>query len=297
MTEHEWLTSEDPWKMLTVVSPTLSMRKRGLWCVALFRLSTHKYSGWADFIERWDEGEEYERTTLSMCMGAWGVSACDEEGDPPMAIRAAALRDVVGNPWRPARLPYRGPGGEGEVWYRPGDPARFDADARCPYLTPDVLSLARAAYDERTEDGTLDLFRLHLVADALEDAGVSDVESPCPTCSPYADDPCPRRCSVLPNPVGLRGKSLRWKQGAGWHLCPDCRGTGKFPPGYHPERDPASGRHEGGWTNCKTCNGGGNRSAVRPGVVRTPHPLLGHLRSGGTHVRGCYAIDLLLGLE
>jgi len=28
--------------------------------------------------------------------------------------------------------------------------------------------------------------------------------------------------------------------------------------GYHPERDPASGRHEGGWTNCKSCNGGGS---------------------------------------
>ena len=28
-------------------------------------------------------------------------------------------------------------------------------------------------------------------------------------------------------------------------------------PGFHPERDPASGRHEGGWTNCKTCNNAG----------------------------------------
>ena len=28
-------------------------------------------------------------------------------------------------------------------------------------------------------------------------------------------------------------------------------------PGYHPARDPASGRHEGGWTNCKTCNNAG----------------------------------------
>lgn len=37
-------------------------------------------------------------------------------------------------------------------------------------------------------------------------------------------------------------------------------------PGYHPERDPASGRHEGGWTNCKTCNSGGP-DQTRPGIV------------------------------
>lgn len=36
-------------------------------------------------------------------------------------------------------------------------------------------------------------------------------------------------------------------------------------PGYHPERDPASGRHEGGWTNCKTCNGSFGRT---PGFTR-----------------------------
>jgi uncharacterized protein (TIGR02996 family) len=43
---------------------------------------------------------------------------------------------------------------------------------------------------------------------------------PCPQCSQYADDP--------ENP---------WK----------C-------VGYVPARDPASDRHEGGWTNCKKCN-------------------------------------------
>lgn len=36
--------------------------------------------------------------------------------------------------------------------------------------------------------------------------------------------------------------------------------------GYRPERDQASGRHDGGWTNCKQCNCGGPNYS--PGVVR-----------------------------
>lgn len=58
------------------------------------------------------------------------------------------------------------------------------------------------------------------------------VETPCPRCSQYVND--------LNNPFGAQ-------------------------LGYHPERDPASGRHEGGWTNCKNCNGGG--TSHRPGYV------------------------------
>lgn len=50
---------------------------------------------------------------------------------------------------------------------------------------------------------------------------------------------------------------------AGEMPCPRCSGYAADPenpfggPGYRPERDPASGRHEGGWGNCKTCNAGG----------------------------------------
>jgi hypothetical protein len=38
---------------------------------------------------------------------------------------------------------------------------------------------------------------------------------------------------------------------------------------------------------CEDCQGQGYLS----------HPLLAHLRSPGPHVRGCWAIDLLLGKE
>jgi len=63
------------------------------------------------------------------------------------AAQAFLLRDVIGNPFRPAAV----------------DPA---------WLTPSVVSLARAAYDERQlPQGTLDGDRLAVLADALEDVG------------------------------------------------------------------------------------------------------------------------------
>jgi hypothetical protein len=66
------------------------------------------------------------------------------------AGQRAMLRDILGNPFRPVTL----------------DPS---------WLTPDVLSLAQAAYENRTlPAGTLDPTRLALLADALTDAGCTD---------------------------------------------------------------------------------------------------------------------------
>jgi hypothetical protein len=60
------------------------------------------------------------------------------------------LRDILGNPFRPATV----------------SPA---------WQAPQVVALAQAAYDERDmPTGTLDLARLAVLADALEDAGCTD---------------------------------------------------------------------------------------------------------------------------
>lgn len=113
----------------------------------------------------------------------------------------------------------------------------------------DLNSLLRAVITNH-EDDTVRL----AYADALDELPSETV--PCPSCSPYADDPCPR-CNG----------SGEWNHGEysqNWERCPECSGTGKFPPGYRPQRDPASGRDEGGWTNCQTCNGA---TTGTPGVV------------------------------
>jgi hypothetical protein len=47
--------------------------------------------------------------------------------------------------------------------------------AEAAHASADAPALARAAYDERSlPSGTLDLTRLAVLADALEDAGVAD---------------------------------------------------------------------------------------------------------------------------
>jgi hypothetical protein len=70
--------------------------------------------------------------------------------DDEVASQCNLLRDIVGNPFRPVTL----------------DPA---------VLTPTVLDLAQAGYDERDlPAGTLDPARLAVLADALEEAGCTE---------------------------------------------------------------------------------------------------------------------------
>jgi hypothetical protein len=65
---------------------------------------------------------------------------------------AALLRDVIGNPFRPAPL-------------------------NAAWRTPTSLALAAAAYDNRIlPAGTLEPARLAVLADALEEAGCTDAE-------------------------------------------------------------------------------------------------------------------------
>ena len=74
----------------------------------------------------------------------------DEPWDESDGVQAHLLRDLFGNPFRPVAL----------------DPS---------WRTPDVLTLARAAYEERSSPaGTLDPARLAVLADALEEAGCRD---------------------------------------------------------------------------------------------------------------------------
>lgn len=119
--------------------------------------------------------------------------------------------------------------------------------------TADELALLRAIREQPDDDA----LRL-AYADYLD--GLDTVSVPCPTCGPYRDDPCPY-CNGQKHVTIFKGPGAT---NPNWKDCDTCGGTGKFPVGYHPERDPASGRQEGGWTNCKTCNGGGKPST--PGV-------------------------------
>lgn len=191
--------------------------------------------------------------------------------------RAHILRDIIGNPFKPINIPTE--------WFCTihgtkldgvrcddckGMPPAGKAAKRCHWFTPDVISLAQAAYEERETTlaqclncskpgrycgechgstkrsvctGRLDQFRLNMLADALEEAGVPPGEE-------VEQD------------------------------CADCKGSGMIaaPPGDIARRWP-----------CDSCD--------MQGFVKVydANPILSHLRSRGPHYRGCWAIDLILG--
>jgi hypothetical protein len=89
---------------------------------------------------------------------AWATVPAPERREQDAMMRAEAVRqwglvrDIFGSPFRPVTL----------------DPA---------WLTPDVLTLAQAAYENRAlPAGTLEPERLALLADALEDAGCDSAD-------------------------------------------------------------------------------------------------------------------------
>ncbi len=332
MTEAEWLTLEDPEMMLKWASGAvrgyttpntlpdgfraMSDRKLRLFACGVARLledhperrpvleACEQIAD--DVASKWGEGKTGLIGARKSIQSVWGwtwAATCEDvtyglcdtfiqmKGNAGNFYRqgevASLLREIAGNPYRPVTLPFSyltpqscehewaygsemnpgkcgceepsigmdsWPAGRRErqwacsTFYHVQDKKR----GPCPWLTPQVPTLATAAYEERERscdvcdgarsvrehragerrgsvcpvcqdsgtinDGTLDNFRLALVADALEEAGC----------------------------VG--------------ELC-DCTNDW-CPAGY-----------------------------------RKPHPILSHLRSPGPHVRGCWALDLLLNKE
>lgn len=212
MTEAEWLTCDDPWVLLNHLAGEPSERQYRLFacacCRRVWHLLTDQWSrktveiaelfaqGGATYEQlqaarqaaSWDAAVQAGQSPDD---GAWGYAfnaardvAQDSAAQGALHASNAAvdaalfaagcvqneqltfegsafrqmerrlhcdlLRDVFGNPFRPAQV----------------DPAR---------LTLTVVGLAHAAYDERQlPSGELDLQRLGVLADALEEAGGAD---------------------------------------------------------------------------------------------------------------------------
>jgi hypothetical protein len=190
MTEKQWLACTDPRMMLEFLQGKASVRKQGLFAVAccrrIWNLMDCPIKQVVEVAERYADGSATDpelassRAVASVVpsalvakratMAAWLSTATASGAAWKMTSRAASeaaweasgeredrpqadlLRCIFGNPFRPATLV----------------PA---------WQTPQVVALAQAAYEHRDlPAGTLDLARLAVLADALEDAGCPDAD-------------------------------------------------------------------------------------------------------------------------
>jgi hypothetical protein len=250
VTEAEWMASDEPGAMLRWVTgePGVipagvqyppSDRKLKLWVEAC---RGHAERAAPELTWRW--GNLDIPLTLGDCLTTWA----GESFAPlvPRGLRAHLLRDIVGSPRRPVKLPT---GAVCETCHGSGELGTLAGKQTCytcgtapakrgsgllpsPWLTPTVVSLAHAAYDSRDEaTGHLDPVRLAVLADALEEAGCpQEVEGACPACLGSGS---------VPKPKGSAYQSTALP-------CPACGGSGV---GAHPAlahlRSP--GPHVRGW--------------------------------------------------
>lgn len=320
MTESEWLASDDPQAMLRWLRyetgngmadgppmsfPRLTDRKLRLFACACARQVWHLLTDprsrkAVEVAERFADGEAtaeeldavratawdavVDAATDAAWAAAWtavvdaardavrdaawaaaGDAAWAAAGGAANLSQAALLRDIVGNPWRPTPDLWDKSAPIGAYGAVEGLPAFY---SKAPWLTPQVVSLAQAAYDERVvpcgrcggnglvldlndfdtdarteescdrchgtgiiDDGTLDPIRLAILADALEEAGC--------------------------------------------------------------DNEPLL-RHLRGWWPCRTCDGEGCHGEYMQNVCENCGGT-GWARLYTPHVRGCWALDLILG--
>lgn len=213
MTEQEWLTSNDPERMLSrlVNYPTgtpwpgrVSDRKLRLYCCACAHHIATKYGEHANVVSAWTRTESAQKWHTDIEAGADGsemgyaVPSWTTVMNYHREYAAACgfLRDIFGNPFRPLpRVVWLDkcnmPGGDIPYCYHEyGASITFDGQAISPqtlttpkggWHTPTVRDLAAAIYTERR------FADLPVLADALEDAGClnEDILAHCRSKGPH----------------------------------------------------------------------------------------------------------------
>jgi hypothetical protein len=292
MTEQEWLTSGCPRTMIDFLGRGLDahhrpagQRKLRLFSAAAWRNRAQFRAGTADGLrvpevaERMADGAGLDDDAMAgfaplmpnAASGARHMAACLESPSEGPRL-AAMLRDIVGNPFRPVRIlamPKKPPKGCGVPAHdlecaacgvrlygeRPEDVCR--RRERPVWLTPQSLSLAQAAYDQRNDDGSLDHLRLAVLADCLEEAG-------CPA----------EEKTVVTVTAGMD--------------CPVCGGAGWWRRGVHFDHmRKCSACDASGWEP-------GEDYTFRKTV---PSVIVAALRSPGAKYRGFWPLDLILRKE
>jgi hypothetical protein len=310
MTESEWLASEDPARMLEVLlslggtarqPPHPSDRKLRLFACAFWRwYAAHpQRDQQADLVRlltacRLGEAVADAKTTREIAVklgaswhaggylplyrdgaGAARASAGAVKDWPPrlpgsegMCYQAALLRDIVGNPfrrvivYRPASKKCPRCHGTGQKWQPPAGLADSGTCNRCVWCqgTGHKTGVEKAPWLTPTALSIARVIYTDRDFAALPILADALEDAGCP-----AEMPC--------GECGGAGGDVLWVDNKS-KLRPGEAVGGPY------DRVPCP------WI-CRACGGPG----------RVPHPLLTHLRSPGPHVRGCWALDLVLGKE
>ncbi len=173
MTEGEWLTSTDPAAMLRGLELPLELpqgrsrfpsdRKLRLFACACCRQARDSMGKVVDY-------KMYEKRGPHKTELEWAVMWADPNAKYlAQPAKAALLRDIIGNPFRPvtlcpSRLEERAGGALVHVFDCP-DPDEGYHAPHCPLINQTVLRVATTICEERRFDD------LPILADALEDAG------------------------------------------------------------------------------------------------------------------------------
>jgi hypothetical protein len=147
MDEAEWLACNESRPMLKLLRGRVSQRKALLFACACCR---HAQRLGLDERGRREVEASERRADRLTAMAACPDHFCPFSFGPGLHdAEVALLRDIFGNPFRPCVV-------------------------ALAWLTPDVVALAQAAYQERAlPSGHLAPARLAILADALEEAGAS----------------------------------------------------------------------------------------------------------------------------
>lgn len=317
MTESEWLASTGPAAMIQrlmhgsmnvvrpIGRPAVSDRKLRLFACACCRvcwplLTDERSRRAVEVAERFADGAATTGELDSACEGGETAngSALDRGGNSDAAFLAAWAADP--DPQRAARHISGGDNRTASIARRAISriaSANILRDIIGNPFAPVVLP-DRSACKKCKGKGTVPA-----------GAGGAVVGRPdrvaCPACNGTGHQPCPyltplvlaiaetayedrnERGELLPvNLMALHDALVD----AGFpteEVCPTCKGKREYP-------DPPFLRL---YTRCLSPEPPWGGSVGRWATGKIPHPLLAHLRSEGPHVRGCWAVDLVLGKE
>jgi hypothetical protein len=182
MTEAEWLLCDDPVRVLDSVRGRVSDRKLRLFaCASCLHFWQELDDAWSrKVVEVAVEAADDEARNGELgSLDSVARHAAEASAYPATAWAAADL--TLSNPWHAAvRVAHRWDLEQGrstaralaaEVFGNPFRPIAADP----AWLTPTVVSLAQAAYEQRAiPSGQLDPARLAVLADAVEEAGCQE---------------------------------------------------------------------------------------------------------------------------